>query len=78
MKNFNIILNNNKGHVLTAHVEYFYPDHFIVEIQHLKLILKIICNADGIWECERPDEQHSNLVNDICGQINVRLSKIEG
>lgn len=77
MKDFDIILNNNKGLTLSAHVEYFYPDHFIVEIQHLKLTLKIINSGDGVWECEESEELHSNLVKDICDQINARFNHID-
>lgn len=73
MKDFNIALNNNKGHTLSAKVQFKYPDHFIVDIKHLKLTLKVIRNEDGDLECENTNKVNSTLVNDICCQINKKL-----
>ena len=53
-----------------------YPDHFIVDIHHLKLTLKVFRNDQGTLECENADELHSILVGDICNQINERLRHI--
>ncbi len=74
MKDFTILLINNKGHRLNAQVQFIYPDHFIVDIHHLKLTLKVFKNEFGKLECEHTDELHSILVNDVCDQINERLS----
>ena len=76
MKDFCILLINHKGHRLNAEVRFIYPDHFIVDIQHLKLILKVFRNNQGTLECENADELHSILVGDICNQINERLRQI--
>ncbi len=77
MKDFDIILINNKGHRLNAQVQFIYPDHFIVDIHHLKLTLKVFKNEYGKFECEHTDELHSILVHDICDQINEHVSQIE-
>jgi hypothetical protein len=76
MKDFSILLINHKGHRLNAEVRFIYPDHFIVDIQHLKLILKVFRNNQGTLECENADELNSILVGDICYQINERLKHI--
>ncbi|NEU09716.1 hypothetical protein GZH53_15420 [Flavihumibacter sp. R14] len=73
MNEFDIILNNARGRTLSAHVKYVHPDHFLVEIDHLKLKLKVSKNTQGKLECEEGEELHSNLVSDICDQINARL-----
>ena len=77
MNEFDIILNNARGRTLSAHVRYVHPDHFLVEIDHLRLKLKVSKNLQGRLECEESEELHSNLVTDICDQINARLYKIE-
>ena len=76
MNDFDISLSNSKGLTLTARVKYIYPDHFIVDIHHLKLTLRVIRNQDGKLECEQAEELHSNLVKDVCLQINDRLQKL--
>jgi len=77
MNEFDIILSNTSGRTLTAHVRYIYPDHLLVEIDHLKLRLKVYKNSEGRFECENSEELHSNLVTDICEQINARLYSTE-
>lgn len=73
MNEFDIVLNNNRGRTLYAHVTYVHPDQFLVEIDHLKLKLKVYKNVMGRYECEDSAVLHSNLVTDICNQINARL-----
>jgi hypothetical protein len=77
MNEFDIVLNNTRGRTLSAHVKYVYPDHFLVDIDHLKLKLKVSKNPQGRFECEETEELHSILVSDICDQINARLYTIE-
>jgi hypothetical protein len=77
MNDFDINLSNTKGQFLIAHVKYMYPDHFIVDIHHLKLTLKVVRNEDGRLECEQGEALHSNLVKDVCSQINLRLGKAD-
>lgn len=76
MDDFEINVCNSKGLSLNAHVKYVYPDHFSVEIQDMKLTLKVLRNWEGKLECEEAEEMHSILVKDVCDQINARLSKI--
>ena len=73
MNEFDIVLNNNRGRTLYAHVKYVHPDQFLVEIDHLKLKLKVFKNIMGRYECEDSADLHSHLVSDICNQINDRL-----
>jgi len=75
MNDFDIILSNSKGLTLNAHVRYIYPDHFSVDIQDLKLTLKVLRHWDGKLECKEAEETHSNLVKDVCEQINAHLSR---
>jgi len=77
MNEFDIVLSNTRGRILYAHVKYVYPDHFLVEIDHLKLRLKVYKNQQGKFECKDSEELHSNLVTDICDQINARLFTTE-
>ena len=77
MDDFDINLSNTKGQTLSAHVKFIYPDHFIVDIHHLKLTLKVKRNPEGKLECEQGEELHSNLVKDICQQINFQLKKVD-
>ena len=76
MDDFEINVCNSKGLSLTALVRYVYPDHFSVEIQDMKLTLKVLRNWEGKLECEEAEETHSILVKDVCDQINARLNKI--
>lgn len=75
MNDFDIILSNSKGVTLNAHVRFLYPDHFSVDIKDLKLTLKVLRHWDGRLECKEAEETHSNLVKDVCEQINAHLSK---
>lgn len=77
MTDFDIHLKSNKGQLLIARVKFIHPDHFIVDIQHLKLTLKVLKNIEGILECEEAEELHSKLVKDVCAQINARLQNVE-
>lgn len=76
MIDFDINLKSTKGQTLTARVKYIYPDHFIVDIQHLKLTLRVLRNVEGKLECEQVEELHSKLVKDVCDKINARLNKV--
>ena len=75
MNDFDIILSNSKGLTINAHVRYIYPDNFSVDIQDLKLTLKVLRHWDGRLECTEAEETHSNLVKDVCEQINAYLSR---
>lgn len=75
MTDFDIHLRSTKGQTLTARVKYIYPDHFIVDIHHLKLTLRVLRNMEGKLECEQAEELHSKLVKDVCEKINDRLNK---
>lgn len=77
MTDFDIHLRSPKGQLLIARVKFIYPDHFIVDIQHLKLTLKVFKNTEGKLECEEAEELHSKLVKDVCAQINARLQQVE-
>ncbi len=77
MNNFDINLISNNGRTLVAHVSYLFPDHFIVEIHHLQLTLKVSRTQSGGLECEDHEDLHSHLVDDICEQINYHLNKFE-
>ena len=77
MTDFDIHLKSTKGQLLVARVKFIQPDHFIVDIHHLKLTLKVFKNLDGRLECEEAEELHSKLVKDVCTQINARLQKVD-